>query len=67
MSTCPKLLKTHSKAVDDVTADWSATMKSMKPSRRPVDDEHKALHHVTGLLAHPLVVKKEAGKGVASA
>ena len=42
-------------------------MKSMKPSRRPVDDEPKAFHHVTGLLARPLAVKKEAGKGVASA
>ena len=42
-------------------------MKSMKPSGRPVDDEPKAFHHVTGLLARPLAVKKEAGKGVTSA
>ena len=37
----------------------------MKPSSRPVDDdEPKAFHHVTGLLARPLTVKKEAGKGL---
>ena len=52
---------------DDATADCSTTMKSMKPSGRPIDDEPKAFHHVTGLLAQPLAVKKEAGKGVASA
>ena len=39
----------------------------MKPSERPVDDEPKTFHHVTGLLARLLAVKKEAGKGVASA
>ena len=42
-------------------------MKSMKPSGRPVDDEPKIFHHVTGLQARSLAVKKEAGKGVASA
>ena len=42
-------------------------MKSMMPSGRPVDDVPKAFHHVTGLLARPLEVKKEVGKGVASA
>ena len=67
MRTSPKLLKTHSKAADDATADSSATMKSMKPSGRPVDDEPMAFHCVTGLLARPLAVKKEAGKEVASA
>ena len=65
--TSPKLLKTPSKAADDATTDCSATIKSMKPSGRPVDDEYRTLHHVTGLLARPLAVKKEAGKGVASA
>ena len=67
VSTIPKLLKTHSRAADNVTADCSATMKSMKPFGRPVDDEPKAFHPVTGLLAWPLAVKKVAGKGVASA
>ena len=42
-------------------------MMPMKPSGRPVDDEPMACHHVTGLLARPLAVKKEAGKRVASA
>ena len=42
-------------------------MKSMKPSGRPVDDESKAFHHVTGFLARPLEVKMEAGKGVTTA
>ena len=36
------------RAADDATADCSATMKSMKPSGRPVDDEPKAFHHVAG-------------------
>ena len=40
---------------------------SMKPSGRPVDDELKAFHHVTRLLARPLAAKKEAGKEVVSA
>ena len=66
VSTSPKLLKTRSRAADDATADCSTTMKSMKPSGR-LDNEPKAFHHVTGLLARPLVVKKEAGKEVASA
>ena len=65
MSASPRLLKTLSRAADDATADCSATMKSMKPSGIPVD-EPKAFHHVIGLLARPLVVKKEAGKGIAS-
>ena len=39
-------------------------MKSMKPSGRTVDDEPKVFHHVTGLLAQPLAVKKEVGKGL---
>ena len=67
VSTSPKILKTRSRSADDATADCSATRKSMKPSGRPVDDEPKAFHHVTGLLARPLAAKKEAGKGVASA
>ena len=67
MSTSSKQLKTRSRAADDATADCSTTMKSMKPSWRPVDDEPKAFHLVTGLLARALEVKREAGKGVASA
>ena len=58
VGTSPKLLKTRSRAADDATMDCSATMKLMKPSGRPVDDEPKAFHHVTGLLSRPLAVKK---------
>ena len=62
MSTSPRLLKTRSRAADDATADCSATMKSMKPSERPADDEPKAFHHVTGLLARPLAVNEGSWK-----
>ena len=66
MTISPKLLKTRSRAAYGATADCSATMKLMKPSGTPVDDEPKAFHHVTGLLARRLTVKMEAGKEVAS-
>ena len=46
------------------------SLQTLAPPRRHWEtccDGPKAFHHVTGLLARPLAVKKEDGKGVASA